>query len=217
MPSSREVKKDVFDLIRQKMRIEDSRLESYADDEEMQRAASSRLKVLRKQLEKLEARGRLSEKTLFLSYSTSIEENHLSYIKNRASFHDFHIKDAYADYNSDPKIIANVRQGIEECFFFLGVLTPRKDLRIIENNGDIKYMPSIWLIEEKGMALAMAKRFRLLIDKNVHEAAWRSVNAETLHYFFDETNFRENVDKVLDSLNREYKNYLKERYSYLSI
>lgn len=92
-------------------------------------------------------------------------------------------------------------------------MTPKENLRVIGPDGHIKYMPSIWVIEEKAMALAMSKRFRLLIDVDVHEEAWKAVNAETVHYLFNEKSFNVRVDKVLDVLDKEFKDHIWEMVS----
>ena len=202
--------RDIHKLLVEKIEKEELVHKGYPLDTKTMSDANSRIAVLKKQLKKIES-NLAPRKTMFLSFASTANKRYIAYIRKKAKDYSFEVKDAYEDYDGNERIISNVIQGISECFFFLGVMTPRPDFKIVTDNGsDEKFFPSIWVIEEKAIALALKKRFRLLVDNDIHQDAWLTVDAGRLGHRFTESNFERRADRVLSVLDREYKEYIEK-------
>jgi hypothetical protein len=108
----------------------------------------------------------------------------------------------------DANVLAAVRNAIAESAAFLAIMTPELRINQRRERGatDARYFaPSVWVVEEKGMALALGKPFRLLVHRSVHEDFWLRTTPGHLHHVFEEATFERELNDALGALRDRYE------------
>lgn len=154
-----------------------------------------------------------NKKTLFISYSEDLHDNNLALIRTLAEKNfAFRVRTGF-DYSNIGSILKRVRTGIEDTACFLSIMTPR--FQVIDpaqsRSGAPAYAPSIWVIEEKGMALALGKPFHLLISGQIHPDFWQKTSPHRKHTIFDDADFELRSNEALDALNERYTQMVLEQ------
>jgi len=80
---------------------------------------------------------------------------------------------------------------------YVGILTP--DVPTADGRG----APSIWTLEERGMAIALKKPFVLMVHHKVH-SSFVSTSRGYLHHRFTEQDFAQKVQETLNDVIRLY-------------
>jgi hypothetical protein len=101
-------------------------------------------------------------------------------------------------------VLSAVKDTIDSCALFLGIWTPEYEL--VDRTGQ-KYAraaPSVWMLEEKGMAEAFNKPFRLLVEQSIHNDFWLKTTPNKLQHSFDGSNFETQLKLAIEALMRRY-------------
>ncbi|MEM6347580.1 MAG: hypothetical protein AAF927_27075 [Bacteroidota bacterium] len=171
---------------------------------------------LEKQLEYFE---RISEqryfpKTVFISYSKASGAGLFEYIKRELEKEDFEVITGFRRQpNTEGNVLKKVLKNLNMASIYLGILT--KDLQIIEGES-VKWGPSVWTMEEKGMALALEKPFVLIIDREIHSDFWKKTTPEKDHIIFEGKDdfYSSKVIEAIDEIKLRYQElalkYLQE-------
>src|SRR5262249_12300165 len=108
------------------------------------------------------------EPSVFVSYSSSGERFGKQAVK---TFLDAGIvaKTGFDDELQEKKnVLSAVKDAIGSCALFLGIWTPEYELVEKGSRQNVRAAPSVWMLEEKGMAEAFNKPFRLLVEETIH-------------------------------------------------
>jgi hypothetical protein len=100
-------------------------------------------------------------------------------------------------------VLSAVKEAINSCTLFLGIWTAEYDL--VDRGGDRRRAaPSVWMLEEKGMAQAFNKPFRLLVEDSIHNDFWLKTTPGKLQHRFDKSNFESQLRLAVEALIRRY-------------
>jgi hypothetical protein len=184
-----------------------------------------RLRFLQSLLNEIEAIPALTAKPkLFISFSKSTGDKYFQVAAQHATSFGFDVLDGFRR-TGDVNVLGAVRNSIAEASAFLVIMTP--ELRISPTKARSphgkrsippvrrpshqpanSYAPSVWVVEEKGMALGLGKPFRMLVDKSVHQDYWLRTTPGHLHHVFDAATFEVHLDNALAALQRRYEEVL---------
>jgi hypothetical protein len=171
----------------------------------------ARILFLEEQIRDLR-QGENKDKTLFISHSEDLLYSNLTYVRTVAEREfAFYVRTGF-DYSNIGNILKRVRTGIDETACFLSIMTPR--YQVIDQTSTIRtpvYAPSTWVIEEKGMALALGKPFHLLISRQIHSDFWQKTSPDLKHTVFDDADFEQRSGEALDALNERYTEMVLEQ------
>ncbi len=104
--------------------------------------------------------------------------------------------------------LGEVKRRIASATGFLGIMTPDFQMPIDMNSGGDRWCPSIWVAEEKGMALGMEKPFHLLVDERVHQNFFLKTSPEQIHSRFNDESFELMARRALERLEQKFNDYL---------
>jgi hypothetical protein len=68
----------------------------------------------------------------------------------------------------------------------------------------------VWVVEEKGMALARGMTCCFLIEKGVHPAFWQKTTPENLHHLFTPADFETHAARVVKHVDARYRAMMEE-------
>lgn len=146
-------------------------------------------------------------KIVFISYSYStalIYYRHLEEILKQAGFN---VITGFNPSEGDKGgVLTRVLTQIKRCSVYLGILT--KEMKVSTQNGEVRWAPSVWTIEEKGMALAFGKPFVLMVEEGIHEDYWRKTTPERVHELFNQQNFYGKALDVVEAIKSRYQEAL---------
>jgi len=152
----------------------------------------------------------LDSQSVFISYSKRSCGLYFKDAKEIAERFDFQVVTGF-DRQKGENVLSEVIRTISSASVFLGILTPDYQIKSINDNDGMKTAPSVWLIEEKGMALALGKPFRLLVHESVHQDFWLRTTPGVLHTRFTDENFKEKTEEAIEALAIRYDElFLKE-------
>jgi hypothetical protein len=137
---------------------------------------------------------------LFVSFSKQHGSVYYEKVKKHAAALDLEINDGF-QRTDDPNVLTAVRAAITESTLFLAILTPEL---AIGGGRKTTYAPSVWVMEEKGMALALKKPVRLLVHENVHRDFWLRTTPSSLHHVFKKSDFDVHCRSALQALRKRY-------------
>jgi hypothetical protein len=101
-------------------------------------------------------------------------------------------------------VLSAVKETINSCSLFLGIWTPEYQLIDNSNPPRARAAPSVWMLEEKGMAQAFNKPFRLLVEETIHNDFWLKTTPDKLQHSFDKSNFESKLRRAIEALVRRY-------------
>ena len=110
-----------------------------------------------------------SNDKIFISFSKEKGEPYYVALSNKLKEYNFEAINGFQD-SSDEKedLLRNVLSQIKDSSFYVGILTKEIELEICDEEQNC-FSPSIWTMEEKGMAFGLGKPFLLLIQKGIHK------------------------------------------------
>ena len=152
------------------------------------------------------------EQTVFISYSENTGKAYLSKIRPIAERYGFEVVTGF-DRPEGENVLRTVKKLLEDASVYLGLLTPEYTIRSLGGSGsrESRTAPSVWIMEEKGMAIALNKPVRLLIESTVHPDFWKRTTPDRLHNVFTSLDFEEQADIAMLSLFRRYEEMLIRR------
>jgi hypothetical protein len=147
-------------------------------------------------------------KSVFVSFSKRTGGQYFSLLQAKLNDHGFIVNHGFNPVAGDEGyVLKRVLGQINSSTLYVGILT--KEMRVISNDGEEKWAPSVWLVEEKGMALASNKPFAFMIERGLSQEFWKNINnlAQTE---FDYLDFLPQSDEVLRILEEKYEAKIKE-------
>lgn len=145
-----------------------------------------RREYIKKQIDEIEGVNKFSNR-VFISYSKSSGEIQYQLVKKMLEKNEFEVTTGFDPIEKDEGIILKrVIKQLKSSSFYIGILTREEEV-IAKNKS--KWIPSVWVIEEKGMALALQLPFALLIDERIDKKYWIKTTPDKLHYLFNESSF----------------------------
>jgi hypothetical protein len=145
------------------------------------------------------------DQVVFISYSrrTGLKEYEIAREIAEQQF-GFEVITGF-DAREDENVLRVVREGIARAAVFLSIMTPEFEIGRSAEGGGHVWAPGVWLVEEKGMALALDKPARLLVHQDVHPDYWRATTPEKLHTSFHSAQFTPKVTEALRALMARYE------------
>lgn len=105
-------------------------------------------------------------------------------------------------------VLERVRAQLDKSTLFLGIFS--KDAQVLDPDGEHQWAPSVWSVEEKGMALALGKPFVLMVEEGVSEKYWSKTTPHKVHYMYNNNNVLSVIDTVIDVMKDRYSDVLLE-------
>ncbi len=137
---------------------------------------------------------------VFLSYSSATGATCAAYVSS--ILRDKHKCEVVTGFDKQPDDKANVLRrvlcGLKSVSLFVGIMT--KDCKIRKDDGETSWGPSVWVAEEKGMALALGLPFAMLIDEDIDEDYWRKTTPSHVHFRFTGATFMQVADEAMEQL-----------------
>jgi hypothetical protein len=150
---------------------------------------------------------RLPNPSMFISYTKPKDDNLFEITKKCAEHHGFSVVTGFDnDRRTSDNVLRLVRDAIYEASVFLCIMSPVYE---IKRGNEVDWAPSVWLIEEKGMALALGKPFRLLVQENISRDFWARTTPEKLHSIFKRELFHDAAEEAVAALVLRYNELLE--------
>jgi hypothetical protein len=183
--------------------IRERNIAKQSGDLEQKADAEMRLSFLRS------LRSRIKEETifsdrprLFVSYSKINGSTFYARTESRAKEMGFEVLNGFIK-TEDTNVLRAIRTAVFECNVFLAILTP--ELAIGDAGSAPWFAPSVWVVEEKGMALGLGKPFHMLVHERVHKDFWHRTTPHQRHDVFSESDFDGHLENALIALNSRYE------------
>jgi hypothetical protein len=146
-------------------------------------------------------------RTVFISYSKRSGEEYFSFMQELLRKADFSVVTGFQPHDGDQdKPLKRVRLALDRSSLYLAILT--KEWQVNMPNEEAQWAPSVWTVEEKGMALALEKPVVLMIEKGIHDDFWRKTTPDRVHHVFSANDYREVAESVRDALLDRYKDLM---------
>lgn len=147
---------------------------------------------------------RVKKPEVFISYSKKTGQYLFEKAKAVSEEYGFSVNTGF-DRPENDSVLKGVLELIEKSAVFLSIMTPENSFSPGEKGHDKgATAPSIWLIEEKGMALALQKPVRLLIQEDVDAEFWKRTTPDKLHSIFSVVDFDNKLEEAMSALSRRY-------------
>jgi hypothetical protein len=109
------------------------------------------------------------------------------------------------DPTAHGSVLRNVLGQLRQSSIYLAILT--KDIKV-QHRGQPRWSPSVWVTEEKGMALGLEKPFVLVVHRDIHEDFWRKTAPHRVHIVFDDSDFDARLPDILEAVTDRYQEVL---------
>ena len=166
--------------------------------------------------EKLSSRreGALPPKRVFVSYSKSEPPRGIAgtvvFKKLQAALKEkgFEVVSGFSRAEDDRgEVLRRVLRQLKRSTVFVGVFT--KAFEMIDEKGNKMWAPGVWLMEEKGMALAMGKTYVWIIDKDINFDYWFKTTPTKVSIIFDDLNLDEKINEAVIEIEDRYSEQLE--------
>lgn len=146
-------------------------------------------------------------KRVFISYSSNTGSDYSEYIESQLrAVHHFDVVTGFSDLSEDDEVVLDVvLRALRTSSLFLGIFT--KEYPIV-HGGHTTWAPSVWTIEEKGMALALGLPFVLLVEEGVDEDYWKKTTPADRHFIFSKGSFHATADSALKQVSKKHTSKL---------
>jgi len=136
---------------------------------------------------------------VFVSYSVNSGAKIFTYVREAMKRANLEVVTGFQEHAGDnDNILTRVRSQLSRSDVYLGILT--KEVEVRTPDKQIRWAPSVWTMEEKGMALALQKPFVLMVEEGIHEDFWRKTTPGSVHQIFNDHNFTEVAETVLRAI-----------------
>ena len=150
--------------------------------------------------------GKYLPKRVFISYSKSSGQRYFSDLRDLLTGAGFEVVTGFDDsVGAEGNILKMVLKQLARSTFYIGILTKEMAVR---DGKKSRWSPSVWILEEKGMSLALEKPLMLMVDKEIHSDYWLKTTPANGHVFFDEESFDQKAKEVVDRAEMRYMEYL---------
>ena len=143
-------------------------------------------------------------KTVFISYSSNTGEIFFKYIRNRLMEEGFEVLTGFDKAEEDQdNVLKRVLTQLKRSSIYFGLLT--KEMEVIIDKNKSLWSPSVWVMEEKGMALALGKPFVLMVEHGIHGDFWQKTAPLKVHYLFNQASFFDNAQIAIEAIKNRYE------------
>ena len=154
-------------------------------------------------------------KRAFVSYSRRTGAMHFSILKKILTGSGFEVKDGFQSHEkAEGKVLKTVLNQLKTSTVFIGVLT--RELQFNES-GKMQWAPSVWSIEEVGMAIAIGIPYTLLIQDGIHEYFWSKVTPDREHIHFNDDTFEDSAREMAVLADNLWNAHVARRGQLLSL
>lgn len=138
---------------------------------------------------------------VFVSYSKRTGEQYFKYLETRLrERHDLEVTTGY--HGSSPNVLGRVLKELKGASLFVGLLT--REYRIVDGVTE-KWAPSSWVLEEKGMALALGLPFVVLVEEAVDAELFTKTTRMDVYIDFAASNYQERFDQAIEQLAEKHE------------
>lgn len=166
-----------------------------ANDLELWGKWELRKDYLRSELAKFEklSHGSSMPKRVFISYAYKTGFDYYQILKKELENRAFLVTDGYKNGSI---ILRNVLKELNTSTIYVGILT--KQDKVFYSDSE-SFIPSVWTVEEKGMALGLKLPVVLILEKGIHRDYYAKTTAGFKHCFVNNIDqFR--YEKVFDAV-----------------
>ena len=149
---------------------------------------------------------------VFISYSKSSGSPYYYLLETALQKEGFEVLNGFqTNRNNDGTVLKNVLNQIKISTIYVGILTREQKLDISDEDGNC-FTPSIWTMEEKGMALGLGKPFVLLIQYGIHKHYWTKTSPNKIHAFFNDfDDFKFKLEEIVETICQRYDLYVYQK------
>jgi hypothetical protein len=142
-------------------------------------------------------------RAVFVSYSVGRAQVYFELLKRGLQQSKFEVVTGFDRVEGDRgHVLARVRAQLARCHIYVAILT--RELKVMSLGGETRWAPSVWTVEEKGMALGLDKPFVLMVEEGIHEDFWRKTTPERVHVMFNDGTALTAIEKVRDAVTEHY-------------
>jgi len=128
---------------------------------------------------KTELHGKIPSKRIFISYRNKERaKKFYTLLKNGLDIAGFITCTGFGIKENQYRLVESIRSEIQSSSIFIAIFTCENDI-IIDDK--MAKAPSIWTIEEKGMALGMKIPILILYDKEIHKKFYTQTTGNVVH------------------------------------
>jgi len=149
-------------------------------------------------------------KRVFISYTKAKGSEYHQLLKEKLEAEGFTVTDGFNhDPSSRGNVLRNILNQLENSSLYVGIFTKESEIKI---NGKEFWAPSVWTIEEKGMALGLRKPVLLLVENLIHDDFYRKTTGAFHAFKFNNyEHFKgEIIENVLLHLSIRYHDLIKK-------
>lgn len=143
-------------------------------------------------------------KRVFVSFAKSTGMEAFEAVKARLESQGFEVATGFDRTKADRGyILRRVLTQMRRSTIYVGLLT--KTLEVTSRDKKKLSAPSVWTVEEKGMALALGKPVVLMVEDGIHEDFWQKVLPHKVHHVFSAVDFQEKMEDLIADVSQRYK------------
>jgi hypothetical protein len=151
-------------------------------------------------------------KTVFLSYSQPSGATQFTVLRDQLAGEGFNVLTGFHEHAEDSgTVLGRILAQLRESSIYLSLLT--KEYEVRTQQGDKRWAPSVWTMEEKGMALALGKPFIVLVEDGIHTDFWLKTAPGKVHYSFTPENFVQRSKDVVKEVKKRYEEVVLQAQS----
>jgi hypothetical protein len=155
--------------------------------------------------------GNAPSKSVFISYSVNSGSVFFEKLRSRLEGAGFEVVTGFQKAAGDRgSVLARILRQLRRSTLYLGLLT--KEMRVKGPGGRDQWSPSVWTMEEKGMALALRKPFVLLVQEGIHKDYWLKTAPDKVHITFAENDFEDKANEIVETIHDRYDEVIMEFY-----
>ncbi|MEK6372879.1 MAG: hypothetical protein AABO58_09295 [Acidobacteriota bacterium] len=150
-------------------------------------------------------------KVVFISYSVQSGEIYFKHMEELLRQSGFTVVTGFRSHPGDKSnVIKRVRAQIGRSAVYLGILTKEMQVRLSNvkrgrhREDEYRWTPSVWTMEEKGMALALDKPLVLMVENGIHDDFWLKTAPESIHHKFDRESYIDVAEAVHEAIVQRY-------------
>lgn len=148
-----------------------------------------------------------AQKIVFVSYSVDSGTERFTYVERLLKERGFEVTTGFRPHEGDKaNVLRRVLGQLKRSVVYLGLLTKELDVRTPAEDTWLS-CPSVWTMEEKGMALALQKPFVLLVESGIHEDFWKKTAADRVHHIFTPETFLDKAKAAVDEVEEYYDHW----------
>ena len=104
------------------------------------------------------------------------------------------------------EVLSRVLGQLNRSTVFVGIFT--KAIKTLSAGKEV-WAPGVWLMEEKGMALALRKSFVWMVEEGIDFGYWFKTTPTNVFVMFNASNLEEKIDEVVVEVKNRYKEELE--------